>query len=346
MRYDLGSTYVQLCDVNMAGVSFYPIGQWPNAPFTGRFYGNGYAIRNLTLTTSKAQISDYCPPLDKTKQIVALTGMFAATDGATLHGLVLEGATIIYTGSPSTSKSSIVFASAITALSTRTSFYGCVVKDASIEVFHAIPQVVGGGYTAQTDIGALCGFSWDYITVQNCSVENLSVNSYLQGDEGYVDWIIGTVRERPIIGGMLGHLSGGFNITDSYVQGSITTNGDDSAVGGTVGMVSDFAAYENSIRKGRVITNMYINGETATFNSHWITPNKNERDVFYRLVGDGSRIFSYEIMHGDDVREDFTGLGAAYYHESQIHNEEFLYGVVGLDPMHWVIRNGRITKRY
>ena len=346
MRYDLGGTYVQLCDVDMAGVSFYPIGQWPSAPFTGRFYGNGYTIRNLTLTTGRAQISDYCPPTDRTKQIVALTGMFAATDGATLHGLVLEGTNITYFGSPSTNKSSIVFASAITALSTHTSFYGCVVKDASIEVYHTIPQVFGGGYTAQTDIGALCGFSWGYVTAQNCSVENLTVNSYLQGDEGHVDWIFGTVREKPIIGGMIGHLSGGFNITDSYVQGSITTNGDDSSVGGTVGWVSDFAAYENSIRKGRVINNMYINGETAKFNSHWSTPNKNERDVFYRLVGDGGRIFSYEIMHGDDKREDFTGLAAAYYHESQIHNEEFLYGVVGLDPMHWGIRNGRITKLY
>ena len=237
--------------------------------------------------------------------------MFAATDGATLHGLVLEGTNITYFGSPSTSKSSIVFASAITALSTHTSFYGCVVKDASIEVYHTIPQVFGGGYTAQTDIGALCGFSWGYVTAQNCSVENLTVNSYLQGDEGHVDWIFGTVREKPIIGGMIGHLSGGFNITDSYVQGSITTNGDLSYVNGTVGCVEGFGAYENSIYKGRVINNTYINGETAKFNSRWNTSNKQEREVYNRLVGDGSRIFSYEIMHGDDKREDFTGLGAA-----------------------------------
>jgi len=340
IRYNLNGTFVQIGDIDMSGVNFTPIGLWPNLPFEGRFYGNGYSIKNLTLTTSNAVISNYCPPNDSTGQTVGLIGMFAATDGALLHELVLENVHVSYNGSPSSSNSSIVFAAAITALSADTSFYGCSVLDSTIDINHSIPQVWGGGYTAQNDIGSISGFAWGKTTINNCYIDDITIISYTRGDEGTFDFLYDTKRENPLIGGLIGHLRDNFNISECYVNGSITSNADQTWVCGAIGQVSDYESYSDDIMKKDVICNMYINGETATLSSRWIISS----DEFYELVNDPEKIFSYHIIHEGDVTDSFGGYGRDLFYESEITNEAFLYDVAEFDPMLWKIIDDQIVK--
>jgi hypothetical protein len=339
IRYNLSGTFVQVCDIDMFGVDFAPIGSWPYSPFRGRFYGNGYSIANLTLTTDDAIISDYCPPYDSTGETIALIGMFTATDGATLHELVLKNASVTYKGTPRRSKNCIVFAAAITALSDDTSFYGCSVVDSTLDIYHTIPQVWSGGYTAQSDIGSVCGFAWGKTTVNNCYIKDITIISYLSGSEGWFDFIFDTKRENPIIGGLIGHLSNGFDITECYVSGSITSNGTPTWVAGAVGHVSDYASYFDDIVKKDLICNMYINGETAAFSSKWLTS-----DAFYKLVNDPNKIFGYHIIHEDDDKSSFGGYARTLYYEDEVSNEAFLYDIAKFDPMLWKIIDGQITK--
>ena len=312
---------------------------WPSAPFTGRYYGNGYTVSNLTQHSGNAIISNYCPPYDSSGHTVALIGMFAATDGAILHELVLENANISYSGSPSTHNSCIVFASAITALSADTSFYGCSVIDSEIDVYHSIPQVSGGGYTAQNDIGSFIAFAWGRTVIDNGFVEDISINSYVRGDEGWFDFLFDTKRENPLVGGLIGHLSNSFSITDCYISGNITSNADQTWVCGVVGHVNDYDAYADEIQKTGITYNMYINGETTSVGSRWVST-----DSFYTLVENPDKIYSYHILHEGDDPTLVNGYAYEVHYEKDIHNTEFIYGVAGYDPMMWKIIDNKIVK--
>ena len=345
IRYNPNGIYVQLCDVDLKGTSFSPIGSYPEDPFTGSYYGNGYAIRNMTLTSGKALVSSYCPPNDKTGETVALIGMFAAADGATFNGLVLENSRVSYYGTPSYSKSCIVFASAITALSKDSSFYGCAVIDASIDVSLTIPQVKNNGYKAQTDIGAFAGYAWGRTVIDNYYVDDLKIDAYLKGSENWIGAAFGMKYELPIIGSLIGHLQNSFSINYGYSDGTIDCNIDGSWIGGKVGMIEKFVDYEQEITSLGCIDNMKINGSTDFFSSMWATSGKNAPDTkaYERLTNDPSKVKGFLIVHEGDDPDDFQGDAAEYYYDYEVMNEEFMYSVVGLNPALWQIVDGQIT---
>src|SRR5689334_2981852 len=68
MRNNLAATYCLANDIDAsAKANFIPIGTGA-APFTGRFYGHGHVIRNLTITSSRE-----------------LLGLFGYTDQAVIQ---------------------------------------------------------------------------------------------------------------------------------------------------------------------------------------------------------------------------------------------------------------------
>ena len=336
IRYDLLGTYVQIADVDMTGISFAPIGSWPGTPFMGRFYGNGYSIRNLTVTTAGALYSDYCPPYDKTSESIAIIGMFAATDHAIFNGMTLENCRIIYRGNPSNDvKNTIVFAGGITALSAYSEFYNCAVIDSEINVSHVRVATKGATKHAQTDIGMLCAFAWGRTVVDNCYVNDFEIISYTEGVRK------GSASEKEaegLIGGLIGHLRDNFHITNVYVHGEITENTGSSKVSGGIGFVNYFDNYADQLRKTNFINDVYINGQIARHGSLW------SGSKFYYVVNDPNKVFGYQILRQDGDIDKTSGYACGWYTAEEAQTEWFIYDLLGLDPMLWRIVDGKIVK--
>ena len=340
IRYDLDATYVQIADIDMRGVDFKPIGVWPTVPFTGCYYGNGYSIYNLTLDTNDAIVSEYCPANDTTGETVALIGMFAATDKAILHELTLVNADVKYSGSPTSYNNCIVFAAAITALSSDTGFYGCSVINSVIDVYHSITQVQSGkGYSAQNDIGAICAYAWDSITIDNCFVTDLNIVSYLKG----VPSRYSGSKENAQIGSFIGHIHGLAVITNCYGHGDITSNVVSPRINGFIGNHTNFASTASKSVRENVIIDVDLNCKSISILELYTSYSYNDSNAYNKYIKNKG-IHYYQIINEGDDKSDFGGNSRMLFYDYEIHNEAFIYDLLGLDPTIWQIVDGKITK--
>ena len=79
VRNNLNGNYLQVCDIDLAGYNFEPIGDINN-PFTGNYNGQIYKISNLKITN--LQNGQYA-------------GLFGVINGSTLNDIKLYYASII-----------------------------------------------------------------------------------------------------------------------------------------------------------------------------------------------------------------------------------------------------------
>ena len=337
IRNNLNGVYVQTADIDMSGINFAPIGAWPNSPFTGRFYGNGYSINNLTVTTQNALYSDYCPPYDTTKESIVIIGMFAATDHAVFNGVTLDNCTVLYRGNPSNNvKNTIVFAGGLTALSAYSEFYNCNVINSEINVSHVRAATQGSTKHAQTDIGMLCAFAWGKTTINNCYIGDFEIISYT---EGVRNGSYSKYEGEALVGGLIGHLRDNFDITDAYVRGSITENTGSKTTSGVIGYVNHFDAYKNQLRKLNMVTDVTMNGKIVRHGSLW------RGDSFYDVVSDPNKVFGYQILREEDDIKNVSGYACEWITAEMAETEWFLYDKLGFDPMLWKLEDGKIVKR-
>ena len=110
-------------------------------------------------------------------------------------------------------------------------------------------------------------------------------------------------------------------------------------------MIEKFVDCENEIYSVGCIDNMILSGSNDMHSACWATSDKNAPDTqaYYRLVNDRSRIRGYCIVYETDDPNGFDGMGAGYYYNYEVMNEEFMYSVVGLNPAFWQIVDGQIT---
>ena len=336
IRNNLNGNYVQTADIDMSGISFKPIGSWPDGAFTGNYYGNGYKIKNLTVSTRGAILSDYCPPNDQTSESVAIIGMFAAVRSASFNGLVLDNCRIEYIGNPSyNAANTIVFAGGIAGVSAYTEYYGCSVVNTTIDVSHVRTVTQGGTKHAQTDIGMLTAFAWGKTVVDNCYVGNSEIISFTSGVKKNA---AAESQGEGLIGALIGHLRDDFQITNVYVDAEITDNTKSRYTSGAIGLVNNVDSHAKTVVKLNLVVDVTINGAIAKYGSIW------QSSKFNEIVVKSGRVHSYQVLHEDSDTSLVSGYSCDRFMADVVGTDSFLYDVLGFDPMMWHIENGEITK--
>jgi hypothetical protein len=182
-----------------AGQEFVPIGN-VFTPFTGSFDGAGFTINNL-----------------KIKQGLATTGLFSATNGATIHRAALTNVSV--TGTSGTG--ALVGNAAATAI-TESYVTGTVTGTTS-------------GSTLQSDMGMLVGAAWALTSISR-SYATGTLNGAIQ-------------RAGGLIGATYGNTDGAVLIDECFTNVTLTTNAAASSsiivLGGLIGRVT--GAFMNNV---------------------------------------------------------------------------------------------------
>lgn len=87
-KYGLDKNYIQMKNINMSTDEWKPIGTIEH-PFTGTYCGNGFEIKNITMTSPDAKV----------------IGMFGVAEGATIYNITLRDYDISSAGKNSKTKS-------------------------------------------------------------------------------------------------------------------------------------------------------------------------------------------------------------------------------------------------
>jgi hypothetical protein len=160
---------------------------WPNGPagYTGKFYGNGYTIKNLKLLAGTGNI-----------------GLFSSLgNGALIEDFTIEAATV---GTPSLN--SLQFGAVV----------GAVAANVTIRKINVNGDFIFGDITgANVNIGGLVGMvTGGTLTIDKCvSTLNINVNCTQTGNQNYTQSFGGLVSFAR---------AATINITDSYTTGNIT----------------------------------------------------------------------------------------------------------------------------
>ncbi|MGB7257379.1 MAG: GLUG motif-containing protein [Pseudolabrys sp.] len=225
-------TYCLANDIDTSSIAnFVPIGDF-TTPFSGRLYGNGYSVRNLTISNSTAN---------------AVLGLFGFAYQATIQDLGLVNVKITGTGSTSEAGALAgdIAGSAVARVHstgqitcTQSCFTGGLIGEVNSAVS---PQTIDHSWSAVNVIGSnfeggLFGF---VIT------GNTITRSYATGSVTCVN-----ATNCSGTGGLAGGLEG--DVSDSFATGPVTaTTANASAVGGFVGLNNN-GTITRSFATGRV----------------------------------------------------------------------------------------------
>lgn len=210
MQNNLAGVYCLANDIDAGSIAnFAPIGAAPPY-FTGRLYGNGHAIRNLTITSSGAEAGLFGKVLDGLIQNLGLINVKITTANGNLVG-ALAGA--ILGGNGSTVER--VYATGKVTCTNVGCFVGGlagdIVNNVTIADAWSSVDVVGNGYA-----GGLVGVSGGAQFIR----------SYATGH------VRCTGANCSAAGGLVAYLFG--TVTESYAAGPLTA-GANTHVGGLVG---------------------------------------------------------------------------------------------------------------
>lgn len=210
MQSNLSASYELGNDINCNGVTFTPIGSVPS-PFTGKLFGNNYAISNLTIS----------------QPTTSYVGLFAAIAAAQVRDLDIVNASV--TGGYSTG-----------ILAGRS---GNMIID-SIRIISSDVSSGSGPVT-----GGLVG-SIAASTVSNVLIDNDSTITGQNSTGGLAGYVMtsdlsgigveGTVTGNGNVGGILGFVTGN-SLSDSYFDGTLTA---EENIGGVIGYYDLSAANE------------------------------------------------------------------------------------------------------
>jgi hypothetical protein len=220
MRKNLAGTYCLANDIDASGVKFVPVGRFnvppqDPEPFFGRFYGNGHAIRNLTIRSSAGHV-----------------GLFGMAEGAVIQDVRLIDVRV--TGVGSTSAGALV---------------GIAGGGVAISGVHVSGQVKCTGATCNAGgiVGRLGLFPGPDTIRESSSSANVAGTWHVGGalgwlDEGTVSQVHATGRVTCVgfmdfdclAGGLIGQSSAEVNL--SFATGQVAAEApDETWVGGLIG---------------------------------------------------------------------------------------------------------------
>ena len=279
VKFDLTASYKLINNIDLENIDFVPIGN-EEAPFTGTFDGNGYAIQNLKIN----------------QQSRSYVGLFGSINNATVKNLSIVDANIIgsnYTGGLSgySNYSSTISNCSVTGSSTITGSmhtgglvgYGSGLIDKCFTTTDVTSQ--------SQNIGGLVGSAYYPLTIKECfTTGNIKASSIVGGIVGRnisvtnnakglnmqncysLSNIEATQTSSSYAGGLLGH-SKNDTINCCYFAGTI--NGADLYKGALIG-------YTNSSTSD--ITNDYfdtnVTGFTSSSNAAKTTIEMKEKNTF------------------------------------------------------------------
>jgi hypothetical protein len=210
IRNNLAGTYCLTKDIDLGSIAnFEPIGN-DITPFTGRLYGNGHVIKNLTIDT-EGDLAGLFGVVSGTIQDVALVDVNINASGGFvggLAGLTTAGSTIArisVTGEVASIKD--------------TSIGGVLgILAGTISESLSAAKVTGG---FSVSAGALIGVSEG--AVQRCSASGAVAG----GSESH-------------LGGLIGQVIAG-TVEESYASGAVAGGGTQTGLGGLIGLVGGSA---------------------------------------------------------------------------------------------------------
>ena len=197
-----------------------------------------------------------------------------------------------------------------------------------------------------TWVGGLVGISQQSLVMKDCSAANLDVESLVSTK--LTDGFFGFLRtggERNIVGGLVGEIYNSFDISSCYVQGRLRVGksdiGDSLLFGGGIaGLVRNldggsqasitncivdvlFDDTRNDSRNYSAIANIGLNATS-------LKPEKVTEHLYF--------------VNETYTSQDTTGFDKVTRGDStsNIYTEDFLYDVIGFDPMYWTIKDGKI----
>lgn len=271
IREDLTAHYEIINDLDADGISFISLGNSQN-PFSGSIKGNGHNISNLTVSGSifsyldNASISGI--NFINAKVMISdelYTGLLAKeVQRSTISDIHVVGLT-------AESQASTEFGGIADKITLSTVISGCSVSNANISLPNA--SVVGGivadsrtsstiiassftgSITAKSVVGGILGTS--------CSNAGPVSDCHVDAD----------LSAENIVGGIIGDMDHRITINRCYVEGNLTATttfgtrilNKGYAVGGVVGMVSNYYPNENSGNPDatpaavEVVTNCFVN---------------------------------------------------------------------------------------
>jgi hypothetical protein len=199
-------------------------------------------------------------------------------------------------------------------------------------------------------MGGIIGYAEQYLVMDSCSVNNCTFGSTVTSTAGW--GAIGKPVENNVVGGLVGEARNKIRITDSYVDGEFTVdngwNGKSHLyVGGIVGMISNVRVsgkiYEVKISncltdftvsQANDSSKRYVSAAVGAYGANTsVSDVYNHSDKLF-TVSD-----SYTMGSGvwDGVVEDFT--------KESIYTDDFVYNILGFDPMMWSVIEGTIVKK-
>ena len=234
MENDLNGKYILMNDIDLVGYDWEPVGASESNSFAGELNGNGYVIKNLTISNPN-------------KDFQGLFGFiyYATVQNLGLENVNIEGGDYVGALAGATSRYGQNLYSTITNCYSSGNVSGDVSAGGLIGTFAGNMANCYSSADIQGDsmVGGLIGDCEDSIfTSCNTTGNVTATGNSIGGLIGYVSWecslidcyTTGDIYGKDWIGGLIGASYDSSHITNSFVSGDITGS---SCTGGLIGML-------------------------------------------------------------------------------------------------------------
>lgn len=328
---NLDAVYVQMANIDMSGVQFSPIGT-EQAPFTGRYYGNGYSINNLQLLSES-----------NSENSINYIGFFCSTRNAVIESLWFVNPRIYYSGvhngadklgAPLEHYTLAGFVMAI-------DLGGTTIKNCSVDggTITVEKRNTTNEYIKQyTKLGGICGQNNGKITVTGCSVRELIVTSMLS--------IWGSRSlEAHTIGGLIAEVRGSAEVSGCYVSGSFATNAQSTDfivlkklyLGGLMGDVqTNILSVKNCLSD----TSFLEQNKDAYQKEYYVSNLFNYNSSLTGMSGCYSNLY-YTTM-SSDPNPSVVDSNSNMISKSQAYDINYIKYTIGLSGAGWTVSNGQL----
>ena len=271
IKNNLSGTYHLTADIDLSGAAWEPIGDnstsSDSSRFTGTFDGQGYLIRNLTITGSRTY-----------------NGLFGYASDATIKNVGLEGGNI----KVRRSDGRVIYAGGIVGYYSYSSISNCyntgdVSSSSSPYDFSAAGSYAGG------IVGSSPFASASYSSISNC-YNTGNVSSSSSADSSYAGGIVGCSSSSssitssisncyntgdvssssyyPYAGGIVGSSLYSSSISNCYNTGNVSSSSSSSANSSYAGGIVGSYSY-SSFTTTSSISNCYNTGNVSSSSSYY-----------------------------------------------------------------------------
>ena len=326
------ATYIQTADIDFDGRYFMALPE-----FYGEYFGNGYKISNINCRRLEEDENSYY-------------GLFAKATCAKFYGVRVENIYISGDqGSYRTSKHSI-YAAGIVAYGEEIAFYDCTVEGISYAIdFSGSAPILCYAKKLTSRYGGICAYSKTSLIMDSCSAIGIDFCSTITSTASSL--AIGSPMELNIMGGLVAETANKVLITDCYAEGVLEVdngwNGDSNIfVGGIIGRMSEQRTSKQSYRimLDSCLSDVSIsqtNGSKKFVSAMVGGLGKNTSTAYIDEQSNGLYTVSERYTLSTSSWDNYTRS----FSEQDVYTEDFVYNILGFDPMLWSVVDGRIVKR-